>query len=463
MSRKELVRVEVMARVKQGDLKLVNGAELLGVSYRQAKRLAKRYREEGAAGLKHRAAGRSSNRGKPARLRRRVLKLVAEKYSGTAAERLGPTLAAEHLQAEDGLKIDSETLRRWMLAAGLWSRRRKGAIHRQRRERKEHFGELVQMDGSFHAWLGKRGPEGCLINMADDATSTTLSRLGKEETIWAAANALEAWIVKYGIPLALYTDWKNVYVREPSVKEELHGTEPRTAFGTMCERLGIKIIAANTPQAKGRVERSHGTHQDRLVKKMRLRKICTYAAANEYLEQDYLAEHNRRFSRPAADPQDYHRRKPSQRELREAFRLEEERTLSNDWVVRYDNRLFQVQSKSRKHALAHAKVTVCEWQDGAIELRYRGHKLVWKELAALPPRSAPASSYRPTGRSTSHKPAANHPWRGPALRRVAAAAARADSASATPETRCLTAAPGFAPAESAQQTSIQRKGTLLMR
>jgi transposase len=456
MSRKELVRVEILARVKQEDLTLRDAAELMRVSYRHAKRLAQRYREEGAAGLQHRAAGKSSNRGKPKRFRQKVLKRISEKYSGTESERFGPTLAAEHLEAEDGLKVDAETLRRWMLKAGLWSRRRKGCLHRQRRDRKEHFGELVQMDGSFHDWFEKRGSPGCLINLADDATSTTLSQLGKEETIWAAANALEAWIVEYGIPLALYTDWKNVYVREPSVKEELHGIEPRTAFGAMCERLGIRIIAAGSPQAKGRVERSHGTHQDRLVKKMRLRKICTYAAANEYLEQEYLPEHNRRFSRAAAKPEDYHRRKPSVRELREAFRLEQDRTLSNDWVVRYENRLLQVQRRSRKYALAGAKITVCEWQDGVLELRYRGQKLDWEEIAALPPRPERPSAYQPTGRRRGSKPAANHPWRSAAIGRIAAAVVRAESASASPETRCLTAAPGFAPADPANQTSVRR-------
>jgi len=444
-----------MARVEQGDLKLTNGAELMGVSYRQAKRLWQRYQSEGAAGLKHRSAGRESSHRKPMRFRRRVLKLVKEKYSGTEAERFGPTLAAEHLKAEDQLEVDAETLRRWMMEEGLWSRQRKRQAHRKRRERKKHFGELVQMDGSFHEWLEDRGPGGCLMNMADDATSTTQSQIGKEETIWAAANVLESWIVKYGVPKALYTDWKNVYVREPTVKEQLHGEEPLTALGAMCERLGMEIIAASTPQAKGRVERSHGTHQDRLVKKLRLRKIATYEAANEFLEREYLPEHNRRFAQEAAAPEDYHR-KASKAELREAFRIETERTLSNDWVVRYENRFLQVQRQSRKHALARAKVTVCQWQDGAIEVRYRGHKLVWEEIVTLPPAAARASARQPTGRPTWHKPAPNHPWktwRGPASTSVSPAV----SASAPPETRCLTAAPGYAPADTATHIAPNQK------
>ena len=190
MSKRELGRVEVLARVRSQELRLVDAAALLHVSYRQAKRLWKRYGEEGAAGLKHRSAGRRSNRAYPEKFRRKALGLVRKKYSGPVGERFGPTLAAEHLAAEDGLELDAETLRRWMRAAGLWSRERRRRRHRRRRERKEHFGEMVQMDGSFHPWLEERGPEGCLMDLVDDATNTTLARLGEEETIWAAAGAL---------------------------------------------------------------------------------------------------------------------------------------------------------------------------------------------------------------------------------------------------------------------------------
>ena len=254
MSQRELRRVEVLARVKSKELKVVDAASLVGVSYRQAKRLWKRYREEGAQGLKHRSAGRASARAKPARFRRRVMKLVREKYGEGEGERFGPTLAAEHLASEDGMQIDAETLRRWMLEEGLWRRRRKRKPYRQRRERRRHFGELVQMDGSFHDWLEERGPGGCLMNMTDDATSEVELRLGEEETIWAAANTLRAWIEKHGVPQALYVDWKNVYKRAPTQREQLRGEEPVTQFGRMCEKLGIEIIAAGSPQAKGRVE-----------------------------------------------------------------------------------------------------------------------------------------------------------------------------------------------------------------
>lgn len=394
MSQKELRRVEVLARVKSRELKVVDAASLVGVSYRQGKRLWKRYREEGAPGLKHRSAGRASPRAKPARFRWRVVKLVREKYGGGEGERFGPTLAAEHLASEDGLRIDAETLRRWMLAEGLWSRGRKRKAYRQRRERRQHFGELVQLDGSFHDWLEQRGPDGCMMNMTDDATSEVELRLGEEETIWAAANTLRTWIEKHGVPQALYVDWKNLYKRAPTQREQLRGEEPVTQFGRMCEKLGIEIIAAGSPQAKGRVERNHGTHQDRLIKKMRRKKIRTHEQANVYLQQEYLPEHNQRFRCAPAEAENYHRRAPSARELREVFRLESERILSNDWVVRYDNRLFQVQAQSRKYAPAQGKVVVCEWPDGTMEIEYRGRQLPWKEIVSAPARvmAAPAPS-----------------------------------------------------------------------
>jgi hypothetical protein len=309
-----------------------------------------------------------------------VLKLVREKYGEGEGERFGPTLAAEHLASEDGMRIDAETLRRWMLSEGLWRRRRKRKPYRQRRERRRHFGELVQMDGSFHDWLEGRGPDGCMMNMTDDATSEVELRLGEEETIWAAANTLRTWIEKHGVPQALYVDWKNLYKRAPTQGEQLRGEEPVTQFGRMCEKLGIAIIAAGSPQAKGRVERNHGTHQDRLIKKMRRKKVRTHEQANEYLQREYLAEHNRRFRCAAAESEDYHRRAPSATELREVFRLETERIISNDWVVRYDNRLFQVQAQSRKWAPAQGKVVVCEGQHGTVEIEYRGRKLPWKEI-----------------------------------------------------------------------------------
>jgi helix-turn-helix protein len=471
MSKRELARVEVLARVRSQELRVVDAARLLRLSYRQAKRLWKRYGEEGAGGLKHRSAGRRSNRAYAERFHGKVLGLVRKKYSGSVGERFGPTLAAEHLASEDRLHIDAETLRRWMLREGLWSRERRRRGHRRRRERKEHFGEMVQMDGSFHRWLEERGPEGCLMDLVDDATGTTLARLGEQETIWAAAGALRAWIERYGVPLALYVDWKNLYKRCATAGERLRGEEPITQFGRMCGKLRIELIAAASPQAKGRVERIHGTHQDRLVKKLRRQQITTHAKANAYLEEEYLPEHNRRFARPATRPEDYHRRAPWAAELDKIFRLESERAISEDWVVRYDNRFFQLEPQSRHYAPAKGKVLACEQRDGSLGIEYRGRALRWHEIPAPARPSVPEArpaierAAVPSAPIAKRKwtPPADHPWR---------RAARAAFLSGSSLRSALNARPsgsqGSAPAGTREKPQDQnnskpvREGTFLM-
>jgi len=414
MSRAELRRVGVMARVEAGELKLVNAAALMRVSYRQATRIWKRYRTEGAAGLKHRNAGHPSNRAKPRKFREKVLRLVRRKYGGQEGDRFGPTLAAEHLGSDDGIAVDPETLRRWMLAAGLWSRGRKRKQHRRRRERKRHFGELVQLDGSFHAWLEKRGPKLCLMNMVDDATGTTLSQLHEQETIWAAADILRAWVEKYGVPQALYTDWKNVYVREATEEELMTGEVPWTQFGRMCANLGTRILAARSPQAKGRVERNHGTQQDRLIKKMRLQQICGREEANRYLRRHYLPDHNRRFRREPAEGENYHRRSPGRAELDSIFRLEEQRTIGNDWVVQYHGRCLQIERESR-YAPAGSKVIVSEGRDGRLRVLYRDRAVNFHEIQAPAPRQEPeqavAQGRAQEVRKKLYRPPSDHPWR----------------------------------------------------
>ena len=411
MSSRELERVAVMGRVKTGNLKLSDAAVMLELSYRQTKRVWRRYRQAGGKGLKHGNADRASNRSKPAKLRRRGVTLVRRKYGGGKGEPFGPTLAAEHLAEEDGIAVDHETLRRWMLEEGLWSRRRKRREHRQRRQRKSHFGELVQLDGSFHDWFEGRGARGCLMNMVDDATGRVEARLGKEETIWAAVGVLQAWIGKHGVPRVLYTDWKNVYKRKATPAEQLRGEVPVTQFGRMCQKLGIRIMAAHSPQAKGRVERNHGIHQDRLVKKMRRKGIASYAAANQYLETEYLPQHNRRFAQAAAKLEDYHGRKPTSRELRQIFRLESERAIGNDWVIRHDNRYLQLQPKQRYGPVSQSKALVCEWEDGTIEVYYRREAISFVELAGpiRPPLPVlPRLNGRP---AVVRKAKADHPWR----------------------------------------------------
>jgi hypothetical protein len=271
------------------------------------------------------------------------------------------------------------------------------------------LGELLQLDGSFHDWLEGRGPRGCLIQAIDDATSTADGRMSEQETIWAAAGVLRAWIEQYGIPHALYTDWKNVYLREPTEAERASGTVPRTQFGRMCDKLDIAIIGASSPQAKGRVERSHGTSQDRLIKKLRLKGIGDHAGVNAYLEREYYPGHNARFARTPASDEDFHLPVPKGLALEEVFRLETEHTVGNDWVVRHENRFYQVQRQSR-YAPARSKVLVCEYEDGHLAIEYRGQKLGFHEIPSPSPATA-APSPRVATPQKSSRPSGEHPWR----------------------------------------------------
>lgn len=416
MSTRELRRAGVLARVQAETLTLKAAAVLMDVSYRQAKRLYGRYRTGGAKALKHRSAGRGSNRAVARRLRTRVLALIRAKYSGQVGERFGPTLAAEHLASEDGVTVDHETLRRWMLAVGLWSRARKRSPHRRRRERKAHRGELVQLDGSLHAWFEGRGPQACLLTLVDDATGLTLGQFSAQETIWAAVGVLRLWLTQYGVPRALYTDWKNVYVRVPNAAERETGAVPLTQFGRMCAALGIQIIPASSPQAKGRIERNHGTHQDRLVKKLRRHGITDLSAANQFLATHYWADHNARFAQAPASADDFHVRVPSPRTLAAVFQLQTRRVIANDWVVRYRNRLLQLE---RRTPLPPARSTVLVGEDeaGALTIRYRGALVRWTEITGpRPVNTAPPAATRPS--PTVHVPApasripcVDHPWR----------------------------------------------------
>lgn len=408
MSSKERRRKVEFEGIVECRMTIREVCQRLGLSYRQCRRSYKRFRQEGDSGLVHGNRGRRSNRAKPAEFRRAVLELYRECYEG-----FGPTLAAEKL-VEDGYELDHETVRRWLMADGQWRRRRKRAKHRARRVRKEHFGELVQMDGSHHEWFGPGQPRACLMNMVDDAQGTTMALMADEESTEAAMRLLWSWIERHGIPKALYTDRKNVFVtdREPTIEEQLAGEKPMTAFGKACKKLGIEIIKAHSPQAKGRVERSHGVYQDRLVKELRLQGITTVEGANKVLADGFSAALNAKFERRPASQSDFHRRVPKRPNLAEVFCWEETRTVQNDWTIRYNNRLYQILKHNRPRPRPKEKVLVRVLLDASMQLLYRGKKLKYEPLAQPPPRKAekvtPVAELRP---SAQWKPGPEHPWR----------------------------------------------------
>ena len=407
MSRKERKRLTVMVGVTAAELTLVQAAELMGVGYRQSKRIWKRYQADGDAGLGHRLRGQPSARRKPAALRTQALARYAEERYAD----FGPTLMAEQL-AKEKLVVDHETLRRWRLAAGQHTVRRRQQTHRQWRERKPCFGAMVQLDGSHHDWFEGRGPKCVVMVMVDDATNEMHARFFEEETTRASYDVLEGWVRKHGLPASLYVDRDSIYRCEgaASIAEQLAGKAPATQFGRAMKALEVELILAHSPQAKGRVERMNGTLQDRLVKELRLAGISDLARANRFLDGKYLRAFNRQFARVAASPVNVHRAVP--RNLNEVLSWEEARVVQGDWTVACARKRYQLDRQHEALSLVRRQVIVRTLRNGRVQLVYRGQPLKWRELPA-----GAVRKLRPVMKPTKAKPemapapAASHPWR----------------------------------------------------
>jgi transposase len=465
MSPKERRRMAVLGEVKLKRLKVVEAAEVLGLSYRQARRIWRRYQKDGDGGLVHALRGRRSGRAKPAALRTQVLARVQARYAD-----FGPTLAAEYLDRE-GMVVDHETLRRWMMESGQWRVRRRGRKHRQWRERRANLGSMVQLDGSHHDWFEGRRGRCVLMVMVDDATNLTEARFFEEETTEASYGMMEVWIRRYGVPQSVYVDRDSIYrcERVATVEEEVSGRTPKTQFGRAMGQLGVELILANSPQAKGRVERRNGVLQDRLVKALRLEGIQDLESANRYLEKEFLPALNRKFQVEAASPVDVHGK--DRGDLKRVLSWEEERTVQRDWTVAWQGRWFQLARESAGSARSGAKIVVRRLRDGTVELERGGTRLKWRELPRRPERAAEPP--RRVGRVRLAKPAAGHAWRqfGVATgkrwkagvekefraRRRAAAQGQAGTRSASATLRPPSSQP--APAEEQAQTAGRRKRT----
>ncbi len=384
MSKGERQRSEWMSRVKRGDLPLKKAAELMEVSYRQAKRIWRRYRRRGDAGLTHRLRGRPSGRAHGKAFKKKVLARYAEGYGD-----FGPTLASEHL-AREGIVIGPETLRRWLLMEGLWQRKRKRQQHRQWRERRAHVGELVQMDGSTHDWFEGRRDPAVLMVMVDDASSRLRARFSEGETTLAAYVIFAAYVGCHGRPVALYIDRDSIYrtEREPEISEQMRGEQPMTQFARAMQTLDVQLIFAYSPQAKGRVERNHGTVQDRLIKEMRVAGINTLEQANQFLEEKFLPAYNARFMVQPKAAADLHR-PIAEAALRDALSWEETRVIRGDWTLLWNRRWLQLKPENARLELVGRRVTVREKVDGQLEILYRDRKLPFIELPARPRRMPP--------------------------------------------------------------------------
>ena len=407
MNTRERRRLTLMTRVTEGLLKLRLAAEMMRVTYRQAKRIRRRYREDGDAGLVGRGRGRGSNRARPAAQRQRAVALYVKFYGG-----FGPLLASEHLATDHGIVVDHETLRRWLVSAGRWESRRRRATHRAARERRPRQGDLVQIDGSAHDWFEGRGPQAVLMVMVDDATSKTLARFYATEDTAAAYDIFERYVGRYGLPVALYPDRDSIYVctRQACMEEQLADVGPETQFARAMRELGVELIPAFSPQAKGRVERRHGLFQDRLVKEMRLLGIRTIEAANAFLDRSFLAMVNVRYTVKPRDPANGHQKRPLAATLALVLSWQEPRSVAKDWTVRWRNRRLQIDARHATLGLPGRRIVVVERRDGSLAMLYAKRLLTFRDAPA-PATPTPRPLAPPTPRRPRRPPAADHPWR----------------------------------------------------
>lgn len=400
MSVKELKRVHVIRQVMVKAVRQREAGEMLGVSTRQVRRLIQRVRAEGDAGLGHRSRGRPSNRQRAPAQKARVLRLYATHYGD-----FGPTLAAEKLSERHGITLSVETVRGWLRAAGVAHFQRRKRPHRAWRARKAHVGALLQMDGSHHAWFEDRGPTCVLMAYIDDASSRVSVRFYEYEGTVPALDSFGRYVRCYGVPLCAYADQHTTYRApgEPTVAQQLAGEKPQSQFERALAELGVTLIHAHSPQAKGRVERLFKTLQDRLVKDLRLAGIATIDAANRFLDT-WLPEYNRRFTVPPAEAADLHRPSPGARKLNRILCLKTTRVVRRDWTVAHHGHLYQLETNVRA-----AQVVVEERLDGTIQLTHHGRPLRHHAIAtrpvtvtAPPPRVTPRPPVKPTP---------HHPWR----------------------------------------------------
>jgi Helix-turn-helix domain len=400
MSQRERDVLKVMQPVLDGKRTQAEAARLLRLSTRQVRRIERKLTAGGDAALVHGLRGKPSNHRHEPGLRRKVVNAYRARYSD-----FGPTLACEKLAAE-GLRVGVETLRRWLLAEGLWERRRRRDPHRSRRPRRSCFGELVQMDASVHDWLEGRGEEVVLITMIDDATSRVMARFYPAGTVEAHMDLLGRWVRKYGRPLALYTDRHSIF--EPHEQGQPRADpDAETQFGRALRELDVELIRAHSPQAKGRVERSFGTAQDRWVKELRLAKARTCVQANAALDR-LVPDHNRRFAKTASTPTDAHRRLGAGHRLESILSIQAERVVSNDYVVRWANRHYQLLPPVHPGERG-GRVVIEQRLDGSMAIRFGTRYLEYREVEARD-RPAPSEGAKKKP-SKVWRPPADHPWR----------------------------------------------------
>jgi hypothetical protein len=408
MTLKEADRLVVVKRIENKDLSIADGARELDVTPRQMKRILKRYRRYGSSGLISLRKGRPSPNRKAEKFRQHVMKIVQEKYAD-----YGPTLAAEKLKEKHELILSKETLRKWMIVDGLRKeKQRKRQKIYQRRTRRSQLGELIQIDGSYEFWFEDRGEKCCLLVCIDDATSKIMMmKFCRCETLEDYLELLRMYIKKYGRPIAFYSDKHSIFrISRKKLHEDGKWT---TQFHEILKTLGIELICAHSPQAKGRVERANSTLQDRLIKELREKNICSMEEGNKILEE-YTEMHNRKFSKSPASSENAHRALLPSHDIERIFMLKQERILSKDLSFSYKNELYQIES-TEMHRLRGKKIKLHE-SKGEIKMVLHGetnlkfHK--WKECVAEPVRVVDVKELEVIWSDRKQKrPCKHHPWK----------------------------------------------------
>lgn len=409
LSTRELERIRIISRVMNKSMTQMEASEVLGISDRQIRNLIVKIREKGDKGIVHGNRGRDAPNKMPKALGERIGEIVKEKYPD-----FRPTLAAEKLRECHGIRVGREKLRQIMIEQGLWRvRRRPQRYVHQWRERKAYLGEMLQMDGSHHDWLEGRGPRLVLMGYIDDATNHFFGHFYDYEGIYPAMDSLERYIRLYGLPVSLYLDKHSTYktTRQPDTEELLRGERARTQFERAVKELGIRVIHAHSPQAKGRVERVFGTLQDRLVKEMRLKGISEKEQANKFLK-GYLLRFNEQFMRAARGEGDLHRSIPKEINPREILCIKGNRTINDGCIIKWKRRIFILDNSSI--ALRRRKVEVREHFDGEITIKFNGRYLDCHEVFEVKlmrevniQRPAIVQKRKPS----KYKPPLKHPWK----------------------------------------------------
>lgn len=394
MKRLKLIESAIDEQITQKTVSII-----LGICERQVRRLVKAVRAEGAKGIINHSRGRPSNRRLSDKIKDRVIKLYKTRYPD-----FGPTLASEKLLEIEGIRLSDETLRRWLLEAGLWQKKRKHLTYRQWRPRRTCFGQMVQLDGSHHDWLEGRGPKLVLMAYIDDATNTTYARFYDYEGTMPAMDSFKGYVKMYGLPISVYLDRHTTYKspRKLSEWDEIDNIEFLSQFERALKELGVKVIHAQSPQAKGRVERLFGVLQDRLVKEMRLQGINTKDEANTYLKT-YLPKYNKRFQVCPASDTDAHVKLSGHFNLDKYLCIKSPRTVRKDNIVAYNKKLYQLEENNGK------KVCVEERIDGSLFIRSKDSAVNYKEITERPKQTVAKTDQRQYNRPV--KPSKDHPWK----------------------------------------------------